>query len=91
MSQPNVRIGRALWLLLAIDLVIMASMYMSSGCATPGPSKDRLKVLLSEARNANRECHRVLKEYQAALTKSDPKAAHPSQAFGVLERDEGGF
>jgi len=56
-----------------------------AGCA--GPSKVRLRVLLMEARDSNRECHRVIKQYEVG----GRCRAHPEQGFGALEMNLGGM
>lgn len=54
------------------------------GCA--GPSKARLKVLLHECRDSNRERLRMLREYENMNCSS-----HPEQTAGSLEMGLGGF
>lgn len=54
-------------------------------CACAGPSKYRLRVLLSECRQANRERARLLKEAEDYCPKM------PEQEHGVAGFGEGGF
>ena len=66
--------------LFALCCIAIAGM----GCA--GPSKARLRVLLGEFREQNRERERIIHEYEAA--KCD---GHPEQRAGVLNFGEAGF
>lgn len=66
---------------LTIGLVCLALF----GCAH-GPNKKKLRTLLSECREVNREHLRLLKEYE----KMDCKA-HPEQGLGSAEMGLGGF
>lgn len=55
-----------------------------AGCA--GPSKPRLRTLLSQCREHNREHLRLLKAYERMDCKT-----HPVQTFDATQMDLGGF
>lgn len=65
--------------------IILALALGLIGCAQAGVSRDRCKVLLSQARQANRECHRLIVAYDQADCVN-----HPAQDFSALNFGEGG-
>ncbi len=65
--------------------IAFATLMIMSGCASPGPSKERLRDLLSQCREANRQRVRIIKEYEAADCR-----VNPEQDFGTINFGEAG-
>lgn len=70
--------------ILALFLAFAALMTLS-GCGTTGPSKARLRELLAQCRDANRQRVKVIKEYEAADCR-----VNPAQDFGTINFGEAG-
>ena len=75
---------RASAIAFVVALVALCFGLILVGCA--GPSKSRLKVLLSECREQNRERARIIKAYEQSHC-----IVHPEQESGKLGFDEAGY
>ena len=79
MSNKKVAAAAAV---IVIPILLLAA--LAVGCV--GPSKARVKVLLMECREQNRERARIIKAYEQSHC-----IVHPAQEAGRLGFDEAGY